>query len=277
MQPFEKIAETVKIVKKKADVLPKIGLVLGSGLGRLTEEFEAGASLDYDSLPHFPRPTAAGHAGRLVFGEWNGIRLAALRGRAHLYEGHDPETIAFPIRVLAALGVKLLLLTNAAGGIREDLAPGDLLLISDHINLSGQNPLVGKNDERIGPRFPDMTQTYDPIPREILLRAAGEEGMRLTEGVYASMLGPSFETPAEVRALGILGADAVGMSLAPEAVLGAHAGLRIAALSCITNKAAGLSPEKLSHEQTLAVANRCVDDLTRLLKRALLRLEEEVR
>jgi xanthosine phosphorylase len=218
-------------------------------------------------LPGFPRPTVHGHAGRAVIGRLGGVETVVLQGRAHLYEGGDPAQRAAPVRALAAAGVEILVLTNAAGSLRPEVGPGSLMAISDHINMLSVNPLTGPNDDAIGPRFPSLRDAYDPELRRILAATAGALGITLAEGVYLATAGPSFETPAEIRAFRTLGADAVGMSTVPEVILARHCGLRVAAVSAITNLAEGMGGEALSHEQTLKYAAAAAGDLARLVER----------
>jgi xanthosine phosphorylase len=245
---------------------PRVGIVLGSGLGAVADAVGDANVIPYDELPGFPLPTVAGHAGRAVLGDLAGVTVAVLQGRRHLYEGGDAEPIRTPIRALRAAGADTLILTNAAGSLRPALGPGSLMAISDHINLTGHNPLTGPNDDAIGPRFPSLRDAYDPELRTTLHATADELGIPLADGVYLAVSGPSFETPAEIRAFGTLGADAVGMSTVPETIVARHAGLRVAAISTITNLAEGLSAEPLSHEQTLRDAQRAAGDLSRLIE-----------
>jgi len=255
-------------VRGKVDAPPQAGLVLGSGLAGLAEQIEQAVVIPYDEIPGMPVPKVLGHPGRLVLGELvhqgARVRVAALLGRAHAYEGHPPEDLAFGARVLCGLGVKALLTTNASGGVNPALGPGDLVRIVDHLDLSRTNPLVGENDDRLGPRFPDLTQAYDPRLGALLDAAAAGEGLLLHTGVYACVLGPSYETPAEVRMLRALGADLVGMSTVPEVVAARHMGVPVAAVSVVTNHAAGLGGKPLSHEEVEVVAAAARDRLTRL-------------
>jgi len=244
---------------------PKAALVLGSGLGSVADRIARPVVIGYDEIPGFPRPSVEGHVGRLVLGEFGGIAVACLQGRVHLYEGTPVGDLRHFIRTLKVLGCEILALTNAAGSLRREAGPGSLMLITDHINMQPVNPLAGPNDDAFGPRFPSLEDAYDPALRAHMLAAARAAGLTLHEGVYLALLGPSFETPAEIRAFGRLGADAVGMSTAPEAIVARHCGLRVAAVSAITNLAAGLGDTPLGHEQTLAVARRCADDMERLL------------
>jgi xanthosine phosphorylase len=250
----------------RAGRAPHVGIVLGSGLGAVADAVGDAATIDYGDLPGFPRPTVEGHAGRAVVGELGGVVVAVLQGRQHLYEGGDPGPIRTPIGALRAAGADTLILTNAAGSLRPEVGPGRLMAIADHINLTGTNPLVGPNDDAIGPRFPSLRDAYDPALRTTLHATADELGIPLAEGVYLAVSGPSFETPAEIRAFRTLGADAVGMSTVPETILARHAGMRVAAISTITNLAEGLSSEPLSHEQTLRDARRAAGDLSRLIE-----------
>jgi purine-nucleoside phosphorylase len=254
---------------------PTVGLVLGSGLGAFAERLENSVTLDYGDIPHFPVSGIVGHAGKLVIGERFGMTCAAMQGRAHFYEGHDLKTVTFPIRTLILLGCHTLLITNAAGGVNPELAPGELMLIKDHLNLFPESPLRGESDERLGPRFPDMTQAYTPELRE-LGRAVGHRmGLDLREGVYAGLPGPSYETPAEVRMLRILGADACGMSTVPEVIVANHQGARVLGISCITNMAAGITGQKLSHTEVTETATRVRVTFTMLLDHILEELSGE--
>jgi xanthosine phosphorylase len=251
------------------DVRPRVGLVLGSGLGGLADAVQDPVVIPYERLPGFPLGGVVGHAGRLVLGTLSGIPVAVLQGRAHLYEGTDPAKILVPIRTLRALGAEVLILTNAAGSLRQEVGPGRLMAIADHINLMGTNPLIGPNDDAVGPRFPSLRDAYDPALLTALDEAARALGIDLAEGVYLAVTGPSFETPAEIRAFRALGADAVGMSTVPEVIAARHCGLRVAAVSAITNLAEGMGDQPLSHEQTLASAADAAGDLQRLLTRLL--------
>jgi xanthosine phosphorylase len=243
----------------------RVGIVLGSGLGAVADAVETPVSIGYEELPGFPRPTVAGHAGQAVLGSIAGVSVALLQGRAHLYEGGDLGALRVPVRALRGAGAEILILTNAAGSLRPEVGPGRLMAITDHINLSGVNILAGPNDDAIGPRFPTLRDAYDPELLATLRASAAELGIPLSEGVYLAVSGPSFETPAEIRSFGILGADAVGMSTVHETIVARHCGLRVLAVSAITNFAEGLSDEPLSHEQTLRDAHRAAVDLTALL------------
>ncbi|MFC4273450.1 purine-nucleoside phosphorylase [Sneathiella chungangensis] len=266
-------------VKKAAPgFTPRVGIVLGSGLGDLAEKIEMVASIDYETIPDFPRSSVEGHAGRLILGRLGGMAVACMQGRVHYYEGVNPQDLALPIRMLKLLGIEILLLTNAAGSFKKKMGPGSLMMIKDHINFTALNPLVGANDDEFGPRFFSMEDAYDPTLRQHLAAVAKELGITLHEGVYLHYLGPNFETPAEIRAFKTLGPDAVGMSTTPEVLVARHCGLRVAAISNITNLAAGMSKTQLSHEQTLECAKIAAADLESLvivfletLKRELLK------
>jgi xanthosine phosphorylase len=262
-------AEAASVINERSWLRPRVGVVLGSGLGAVADAVTDETVIDYADLPGFPRPTVAGHGGRAVVGHLGEVPVAVLQGRAHVYEGGDLDAIRTPIRALRAAGAEILVLTNAAGSLHAEVGPGQLMLITDHINLSGVNVLSGPNDEEIGPRFPSLRDAYDPELRERLRAAAGELGTPLAEGVYLAVSGPTFETPAEIRAYAALGADAVGMSTVHETAVARHAGLRVAAVSAITNLAEGMNPEPLSHEQTLRDAQKAADALAPLLVRFL--------
>jgi purine-nucleoside phosphorylase len=234
---------------------PKIAIILGSGLGPLTSQVQIEVQIPYKSIPHFPVSTAPGHIGRLIFGKLEGKDVVLLDGRFHFYEGYDGQDIAIVLRTLKVLGISYLLQTNAAGGINKSFKPGDFMLITDHINLSGTNPLIGKNNSDFGPRFPDMSECYDPVLQQNARKAAQEMGIDLKEGVYIWFMGPSYETPAEIRMARILGADAIGMSTVPETIIAVHAGLKVMAISVISNMAAGVSDEKLDENEVLVTAN----------------------
>jgi len=244
---------------------PHVGVILGSGLGAVADAVEDPQVIGYEQLPGFPRPTVAGHAGQVVQGQIGGVPVAILQGRAHLYEGGPVDEIREPVRWLRRSGAEILVLTNAAGSLRAEVGPGSLMAITDHINLTGTNVLIGPNDDSIGPRFPSMGKAYDPELLVQLRAAAAQLGLTLAEGVYTGWSGPAFETAAEIRAIRVLGGDAVGMSTVHETVVARHCGLRVAAISAITNLAEGMSEVPLSHEQTLADAARAAEDLVRLL------------
>lgn len=251
---------------------PRVGLILGSGLGGLADQIADATAIPYSELPGFPEPSVEGHAGRLVVGQLGGVPVACLQGRVHLYEGQPPMAVQTLVRTLKAMGCEILVVTNAAGSLRTDVEPGSLMMIEDHINLQPINPLMGPNDDTVGPRFPPLGGAYDPELRGELRAAADELDITLHEGVFVACLGPNFETPAEIRAFKTLGGDSVGMSVVPEVIVARHCGLRVAAISVLTNLAAGLSFEELSHEQTLHYANIAAGDMTRLIVRFLERV-----
>ncbi len=253
-------------IQARCDLRPRVGLILGSGLGSLADAIAVAQSLPYAELPGFPAPSVEGHGGRLILGHLAGLPVACLQGRVHLYEGIGTGPVNLLIRTLRGLGCTHLILTNAAGSLLPEIGPGSLVLIEDHINLLGTSPLIGPNDPAIGPRFPDMGEAYDPALRRRLRAVAERQGQPLPGGVYLATLGPAFETPAEIRAFRALGADLVGMSTVPEVISARHAGLRVAALSVVTNLAAGLAPEPLSHAQTLSAAEAASGALVRLLQ-----------
>lgn len=266
MNFMEKITAAAEYILSKTQLRPTIGLVLGSGLGDFADTLEDAVRIPYGEIPYFPISTAPGHAGNLVIGRRCGQVVAALQGRFHYYEGHSMQAITFPIRVMAKLSVKNLVLTNAAGGANASFDPGTLMLISDHINYSFDNPLIGANLEEFGPRFPDVSDLYSKELRSAVKEKAAAAGIHLEEGVYMMFTGPNYETPAEVRMAQILGADAVGMSTAPEALVGGHCGMRILGISCITNHAAGVTDAKLDHSEVVEVANRVHDTFQKLLE-----------
>lgn len=253
-----------------------MGIVLGSGLGSFAEQVADCVAIPFKDIPNFPQSTVPGHSGRLVMGRVGGVSVAVMQGRVHAYEGYSPEQVTFPVRVLGLLGVKTLILTNAAGGIRQDVRQGDLVLISDHINFTGRNPIVGPNDERLGPRFFDMTETYSRRLRRIASLAAKSAGLSLAEGVYICVLGPSFETPAEIRAFRAMGADLVGMSTVQEAIAARQMGIEVLGISCVTNLAAGIQKEPLSHEEVMETGHRVAAQFTQLLKAVVPAIEKEV-
>jgi purine-nucleoside phosphorylase len=251
---------------------PRIGIVLGSGLNELADRLPDGLTIPYERIPHFPRPTVAGHQGKVILGRLLGAPVLMLQGRFHYYEGHDLETVTFPVRVLQRLGVSTLILTAATGGIRADLRPGDLMVLSDHINLLGVNPLRGLNDERLGTRFPDMTEVYSARLRQIAREEAGTLAIRPVEGVYACMAGPSYETPAEIRMLRTLGADVVGMSTVPEAIVARHAGMDVMGVALVSNAAAGVLGTPITHEEVLEAGRKAAPMLAALIERVIARL-----
>jgi purine-nucleoside phosphorylase len=244
------------LVKQKIGEVPRIALVLGSGLGSLADKLENRVSIPYSEIPGFPVSTAPGHASRLVCGTLNETPILMFQGRFHHYEGYKMEQIAYPVRFLKKLGCETLILTNAAGGVNRSYVPGDLMIISDHINMSGQNPLIGPNDEYFGPRFPDLTKAYNRELRVILKDAAASLGLTMKEGVYAWMTGPSFETPAEIRMLDNMGADAIGMSTVPEVITAVHAGMSVVGISCISNMAAGILDQPITSDEVMEIGQQ---------------------
>ncbi len=264
---FERVEQAAAEVRKRAGgAVPDVAIVLGSGLGDFAGLLKDAVSTPYGDIPHWPAAKVIGHEGRLVIGALGGKRVAALSGRAHFYEGHDLQTVTFATRVIGRLGVKTLILTNAAGGVNVALTPGRLMVMDDHINLLGSNPLVGSNEDRFGPRFPDMSEVYSKRLRGLADRIAQTQGLRIGHGVYVAVHGPSYETPAEIRAFRTLGADAVGMSTVPEAIVARQMGLEVLGISCITNAAAGVLPEPLNHAEVMDVAHRVKGAFAALLE-----------
>lgn len=260
-------------IERRAALRPSVGVVLGSGLGAFADELTERVDLPYADIPGWPASTAVGHAGKLILGKLGDLAVAVMSGRAHLYEGNTPAQSTYGVRVLRQLGVESMVFTNAAGGINLTLERGGLVLISDHINLQGSNPLVGPNDDSLGPRFPDMSDAYCRCYREVAKQVATELCIPLNEGVYAAMLGPSYETPAEIRFLRTIGADVVGMSTAAEVIVANHMGMKVLGISCVTNMAAGILPQKINHEEVLETGAMVRDTLVRFLKALLPRLE----
>lgn len=262
---YDQVLRAAEFIRGRISTIPEIAVVLGSGLGAFASGLDQSTSLEYESIPHWPASSVVGHEGRLVVGNASGRPLAALAGRAHYYEGHDLRTVTFAIRVLGVLGVKVLILTNAAGGVNTGFSVGDLMVIDDHLNLLGTNPLVGPNDDRFGVRFPDLTDVYSPRLRRIADGAGAALGLKLRHGVYAAWHGPTYETPAEVRYLRTIGADAIGMSTVPEAIVARHMRIEVLGISCITNLAAGVLPHPLNHDEVLETAKRVRDKFMALL------------
>ena len=259
----------------EGSALASVGVILGSGLGRVADVVleQAGAlAVDYGEVPHFPVSSVEGHKGRMVAGTVEGARVLLMQGRVHRYEGYAAASVAFPVRVLHALGVRRLIVTNAAGGLGAGMTAGDLMLIEDHLNLTGDNPLLGANEPRFGPRFPDMSEAYPKRWRDLADQLAGKRGLTLARGVYAGLLGPSYETPAEIRMLRTLGASAVGMSTVHEVIAASHLGVEVLGISCITNLAAGISPHKLSHDEVKETATRVERAFSSLILDVLPRL-----
>jgi purine-nucleoside phosphorylase len=272
MDYYDKVTEAADAIRAKAGAIPHVGVVLGSGLGEFGNALKDSVSMPYADLPHWPVSKVIGHEGRLVIGQIRGRMVAALAGRSHAYEGHDMAAVTFAVRALGVLGVKTLLLTNAAGGVNTGFSQGALMVIDDHINLMGGNPLVGVNDERFGPRFPDMTEVYSARLRRIADEAGKAVKLPLAHGVYAALLGPSYETPAEIRYLRTIGADAVGMSTVPEALAARHMGLEVLGISCISNMAAGVLPQPLDHAEVLETTRRIRGQFIALLEGIIARL-----
>ncbi len=269
MSDTASIDEAVAAIRERTQLTPHVGVVLGSGLGGFADRVEDATEIPFGEIPGWPVSTALGHAGTLVLGTFAGVPLAVMKGRAHLYEGHSASRVVFGVRVLGRIGAGALVVTNACGGVREDLTPGDLVLVSDHLNLQGTSPLVGRNDDSLGPRFPDMSNAYDPGLRALAHEAAARLGQSLSEGVYAALLGPAFETPAEIRMLRVLGADLVGMSTVPEVLAARHMGLRCLTISCVTNMAAGILHEPIEADHVLRVGAQAQERLTALLAETL--------
>jgi purine-nucleoside phosphorylase len=267
------IEEAKRFIESRTPLQPDVAVVLGSGLGGFADELSERTEIPYSEIPGWPASTAAGHAGKLIIGTLGMQEVVVMAGRAHLYEGYTPAQVTYGVRVLGKLGVRSMVFTNAAGGINSRLERGGLVLISDHINLQGVNPLVGPNDDSLGPRFPDMSEAYSREYRDIASAAAVELCIPMTEGVYAAMLGPSYETPAEIRFLRTIGADVVGMSTVLEAIAANHMGVKCLAISCVTNMAAGILPQKLSHAEVMETGEQVRDTLIRFLKAVLPKLE----
>jgi purine-nucleoside phosphorylase len=274
---FAKAEEAAKYIRGCTSLQPEIALVLGSGLGAFADGMKDAVRMGYEEIPHFPRVSAIGHAGKLVIGKVAGVPVAAMQGRVHYYEGLSLRDVIFPMRVFNRLGVKAAILTNAAGGINTSYKQGALVMLSDHINLQGSNPLIGANDERFGPRFPDVTQVYWKPYRKIALEAANEIGIPAAEGVYIAVTGPSYETPAEIRAFRTLGADVVGMSTVSEVIAAAHMRIRILAISCVTNMAAGILDQPLNHIEVLETGERVKDAFMALLQRVVPKIAADLR
>jgi purine-nucleoside phosphorylase len=266
---YERAEHANRIIRSRITVEPRIAVVLGSGLGGFADDFEEAVAIPYEDIPGFVRSTAQGHAGRLVIGKVDSVPVLAMQGRVHYYEGYSLEEVTFPVRTFSLLGIKTLILTNAAGGINVQLTQGALMVISDHLNLMGVNPLRGPNDERFGPRFPDMSTVYSPELQELVVEEARAINVEVRRGIYGALSGPSYETPAEIHLLRGLGADAVGMSTVPEAIVARHMGLEVLGISCITNMAAGISDEPINHEEVMATGDRVRATFTELLQRVI--------
>lgn len=264
----EKLTETVAFIHSQGITKVEFGLILGSGLGELAEEIEEKTVIAYQDIPHFPESTVVGHAGQLVYGTLSGKKVLAMQGRFHYYEGYSMQKVTYPVRVMAALGVHSLVVTNACGGVNLSFQPGDLMLITDQINYMGKNPLIGPNEEELGPRFPDMSHAYDASYQKTAYEVAERLGIHLQEGVYMAFSGPTYETPAEVRLARTVGADAVGMSTVPEVIVAVHSGLRVLGISCISNLAAGMQAN-LNHAEVVATTERVKEDFKLLVKNTL--------
>jgi purine-nucleoside phosphorylase len=273
---FLRAERAAKFILAKTKLRPRIGLVLGSGLGAFANQFAAAMRIDYTKIPHFPRSTAIGHAGRMVIGKVGDVPVAAMQGRVHFYEGYTPQQVIFPMRVLARMGVRAVLITNAAGGINRDFKQGCLVVLRDHINLQGTNPLIGPNDERFGVRFPDLTQVYWKPYQEAALAEGKRLGIEMAQGVYAAFTGPSFETPAEIRYLREIGVDLVGMSTVPEVIAAAHLGIRVLGISCVTNMAAGILDQPITADEVLETGERVKADFVALLRATIPRMSEDL-
>lgn len=256
LEMMKQIEEAAAYIQSRTSIQPEVGLILGSGLGVLADSIEEAVTIHYGDIPHFPVSTVEGHAGEMLVGTVGGRPVLMMKGRFHMYEGYAGQTVTFPIRVMKALGVKTLLVTNAAGGINTSYSPGDLMLISDHLNLTSGNPLIGPNEPALGVRFPDMSEAYSKQLRAIAKEVASSQGFNMQEGVYAGLMGPSYETPAEIRMLRILGADAVGMSTVSEVIIARHSGIEVLGISCISNMASGILDQPLSHEEVIETTER---------------------
>lgn len=263
---IQKITTAVDYIRSKTNVKPKVGIILGSGLGSFVREIKADATIPYSEIPHFSPPTVEGHSGNLIIGQCGNKDVAILQGRNHFYEGHPMESVVFPTRTLALMGVEVLILTNSAGGYGDGMVAGDFMIIEDHINLMGTNPLMGPNIKELGPRFPDMSEAYDKKLIALMENILIQQKTTYHKGVYCGVTGPTYETPAEIRMLKVLGGKAVGMSTVPEALAANHLGLRVAALSCITNLAAGVSKQRLTHEEVTETAKRVEQKFCEFLK-----------
>jgi len=272
---FSRADRAAKYILSRTKLRPKIALVLGSGLGAFGDDLEGAARIPYEKIPGFPRSTAEGHAGRLVVGKAGEVAVAAMQGRVHLYEGYSAKEVVFPMRVFARMGIRSAILTNAAGGINLEFKQGTLVVLRDHINLQGSNPLIGPNDERFGPRFPDMSEAYSKLYRDIALSEARRLGIDVHQGVYAALSGPSYETPAEIRYLRAIGADLVGMSTVPEVIVARHAGIRALGISCVTNMAAGILDQPIHHAEVMETGERVKSQFVALLRAIIPRIAAE--
>ena len=274
---FVRAERAAKFILAKTKLRPRVGLVLGSGLGAFADELADAVRIDYKKIPHFPRSTAIGHAGRMVIGKVTDVPVAAMQGRVHFYEGYSLREVVFPMRVMSRMGIRAALLTNAAGGIDREFKQGCLVVLRDHINLQGTNPLIGPNEERFGERFFDMTQVYWKPYQEVALEEGKRLGIEMSQGVYAALTGPSYETPAEIRYLRTIGADLVGMSTVPEVIAAAHMGIRVLGISCVTNMAAGILDQPITTEEVLETGERVKADFVALLRAVIPRMHEDVK
>jgi purine-nucleoside phosphorylase len=273
---YERAEHAARTIRARLTAEPRIAIVLGSGLGGFADDFEDAARIPYNEIPGFPRSTVEGHSGRLVGGKVDSVPVLAMQGRVHYYEGYSLEEVTFPVRTFKLLGIKTLVLTNAAGGINVELTQGALMVLSDHVNLMGDNPLRGPNDDRFGPRFPDMSGVYSPALQELVVEEAKAMGTEVRRGIYGGLSGPSYETPAEIHLLRNLGADAVGMSTVPEAIVARHMDMEVLGISCITNMAAGIGDEPIDHAEVMAIGDRVRGTFTELLRRVVGRINSRV-
>jgi len=272
---YQKIRDAVDAISAKSSIRPEIGMILGSGLGSIAELCTDATVIPYAEIPHFHTTSVEGHAGKVIIGNFNGVPTIFLQGRFHFYEGYSMQEVVFPTRTICGMGIQTLILTNAAGGVNTRYRPGDLMLIEDHLNLMGENPLKGPNLSQLGPRFPDLSEAYSKSCLEVMKSCASELEIETHSGVYAGLLGPTYETPAEIRMFRTLGADAVGMSTVPETIAANHLGVRVAGISCITNLAAGLSPQKLSHQEVMDNSRIGAEKMKRLLSSVVPRLKRK--
>jgi purine-nucleoside phosphorylase len=275
-QEFLRAEGAAKFILGKTKLRPRIGLVLGSGLGAFANEIPGASRIDYKNIPHFPRSTAIGHAGRMVIGNVADVPVAIMQGRVHFYEGYSPREVIFPMRVMSRMGIRAVVITNAAGGINRNFKQGCLVVLRDHINLQGTNPLIGPNEERFGERFPDMTQVYWKPYQAAALQNGKRLGIEIAEGVYAALTGPSYETPAEIRYLRTIGADLVGMSTVPEVIAAAHMGIRVLGISCVTNMAAGILDQPITTEEVIETGERVKADFVALLRAVIPRMSKDL-
>jgi purine-nucleoside phosphorylase len=269
---YDRAQQAAEQIRSRATIKPAVAVVLGSGLGAFADELSDAIPISYREISGFAQATVEGHAGKLVIGKAGDVPIAAMQGRFHFYEGYSLDEVTFPVRVLKLLGVRTLILTNAAGSLNTELTPGSLMIISDHINLMGANPLIGPNDDRFGPRFPDLSSTYDPELQSLVIEEAKAMDIDMRRGVYAALSGPSYETPAEIHMVRTLGADAVGMSTVPEAIVARHMELRLIGISCITNLAAGVSDRPIDHSQVMEIGKSVRSQFTELLRRVIAKL-----